>query len=219
MFNSPTKTDFKVYLPDFLPNDMNNIFSQYLFNETTIPYKDVKEAFFEGQVLSFEIPDLGIETVGQTTNDGGVITQLPPRFTHDQYGDNRFVVNIRCIDAYINYHIARYAFMIYTNPKTNEDPSATGVIGDVIINFNGVDSLFKLKLVYRNCVWVGVDGKEFSYDQTIQRFDQFGLIFRHNGFDVIPELNKKVAKSKGLKIDVVDVDNSKRNKNGINLVK
>ncbi|WIC41406.1 hypothetical protein MA9V1_142 [Chryseobacterium phage MA9V-1] len=211
MFNNPNKTSWKVFLPpNLLPNTLNEDLSQYFFNEATLPYRNVLEGCFEAQITGYEIPELGVEAVTQMTYPGGQVSQLPAIFTHEAYGDNRVALTFKCMDGYFNYFLARYAFLIYTNPKTNSDKNKTGQIGDLIITFNTQGSLFQYTVVYRQVVWVSVDGKNFSYDATQMDFDTFGMTFRHNGFDIIPGINTRIAESKGLKIEVGDVDYTKK---------
>lgn len=215
MFNNPNKANFKVYLPKLMPNDINDTLTKYFFNETTLPFTDLQEGFFDAQITSFAIPDLGLDPVMQESLLRGQQVQLGSRFTSDKYGDNRLIINFKATDGYMNYHLARYAFFIYSNPLTNADPQKTGQMGNIIVNFNLDHALFSFKLVYKNVVWIGVDGKEFSYDTTQQNWDTFGLTFLHNGFDLIPEVNQKIARSKGLVIETGDVNYGKGGKDQI----
>lgn len=215
IFNNPNKASFKVNLPKLMPNDIGETLTKYFFNEMTLPYSDFQEGFFESQITTFSLPDLGLDPVMQDTLVRGNQVQLGSRFTHEKYGDTRFRVEFKATDAYMNYHIARYAFMIYSNPLTNADPNKTGTLGDVIINFNLGGGLFSYKLVYKKVLWIGVDGKDFRYDTSQQTWDTFGLTFIHNGFDLIPEVNPVIAKSKGLEITTGDVNYGKGGKGEI----
>ena len=196
MFNSPNKYSFKVYLPDFLPTEIKNVFDAYIFNEQTLVYNNTKD-LFDSQIKGFEIPDLGLQTVDQTVANG-VISQLEGKSTFDKYGDKRVEVTIKAISGYLNYNIARYAYLIYSNAKLSE--TSTGILDDLRVIFNDADALFKYELLYKNVVWLGVTVKTFSYDQTTQQTDDFVLAFEHNGFEVRPIINDKIAASKGLSI-------------------
>lgn len=199
MFNSPNKYSFKVYLPKFLPNDIADIFSQYLFNETTLPYTNIYDALFNSQILGYEIPELGLDAVNQTKSQGDV-AQLQSMTTHAQFGDNRIAVTFRATDGYLNYNLARYAYMLYGMPHLNNEPNKTGALGDLIIAFNTSNALFRYTIVYKQVIWLNVDGKNFKYDDTMQEPDSFALTFAHNGFEILPGINQKIAQSKGLTI-------------------
>lgn len=198
MFNSPNKYSFKVFLPDFLPSQVKEVFDAYIFSEQTFVYTKTHD-LFESQIKGFEIPDLGLQLAEQTTASG-IASQLQSRNTFDQYGDKRVEVTIKAISGYLNYNIARYAYLIYSSAKLSDN--STGALDDLRIIFNDADALFKYELVYKNVVWLGVTGKAFSYDQTTQQTDDFVLAFEHNGFEVRPIINNKIATSKGLDITI-----------------
>jgi carbohydrate-selective porin OprB len=201
IFNSPNKYSFKIYLPKFIPPAIALVFNDYLFKETLLPYNNVHDALFESQIMGYDIPELGITSVNQVTGKGD-ISQLQSLSTYEQFGDRRISIKFRTLDGFLNFNLARYAYYLYASPKLNDNNDKTGVLGDIIIVFNTTESLFSYKIIYKNVIWLNVDGKSFEYDATIQEPDTFSMMFKHNGFEIIPIINETIAKSKGLQITI-----------------
>lgn len=199
MLNSPNKNNFKVFLPkNLLPKQVTDVFDAYLFNEQMFPYNTTLD-LFESQIKGYEIPDLGLPEVKQDSGPGER-TQLQGLTTHEAFGDKRVEITIRAIDGYLNYHIARYAYMLYAMPSHNPGPATGDGIGDIVIAINTSNSMFRYNIIYKNVIWLGVTGKEFKYDETQLATDDFTLAFAHNGFEIEPYINQTIAKSKGLDI-------------------
>jgi hypothetical protein len=197
MLESPNKFSFKVYLPNFIPAPVTEMFDSYLFAEQTLPFTKTMD-LFNAQVKGYELPDLSLKSVAQVGADGER-TQLQSRTMHEVFGSKQVEVEIRSIAGYLNYHIARYAYYLYATPKLNDELNATGTtIGDLTVIINSTTAFMKYKMIYKNVVWLGVTGKKFEYDTTQEQPDSFVLAFEHNGFVIEPILRNDILKSKGL---------------------